>query len=46
MFNKLNIKKNMANGIDTKDVARLIKFIIDTPKEVMIPEVGIKNINN
>ena len=46
MFNKLSIKKNMANGIDTKDVARLIKFIIDTPKEVMIPEVGIKNINN
>lgn len=46
MFNKMNIKKNMANGVDTKEVARLIKFIIDTPKEVMIPEVGIKNINN
>lgn len=46
MFNKMNIQKNMANGVDTKEVARLIKFIIDTPKDVMIPEVGIKNINN
>ncbi len=46
MFIKLNIEKNMANGVDTIEVARLVKFIIDTPKDVMIPEVGIKNINN
>ena len=46
MFKKLNIEKNMANGVDTKEVARLIQFIIDTPADVMIPEVGIKNINN
>ena len=46
MFSKLNIEKNMANGVDTKEVARLIKFIIDTPPDVMIPEVGIKNVNN
>ena len=46
MFKKMNIEKNMANGVDTKEVARLIKFIIDTPSDVMIPEVGIKNINN
>ena len=46
MFKKLNIEKNMANGVDTKEVARLIRFIIDTPVDVMIPEVGIKNINN
>ena len=46
MFNKMNITKNMDNGLDTKEVARLIEFIIDTPSDVMIPEVGIKNINN
>lgn len=46
MFNKMHIQKNMDNGIDTKEVARLIQFIIDTPSNVMIPEVGIKNINN
>ena len=46
MFSKMNKDKNMENGIDTKEVARLINFIIDTPSDVMIPEVGIKNINN
>lgn len=46
MFNKMNITKNMKNGLDTKEVYRLIQFIIDTPSDVMIPEVGIKNINN
>lgn len=46
MFSKMNIEKNMVNGLDTKAVARLIQFIIDTPSDVMIPEVGIKNINN
>lgn len=46
MFQKMDIQKNMANGLDTREVARLIKFIIDTPSNVMIPEVGIKNINN
>ena len=46
MFKKMNIEKNMSNGVDTKEVARLIKFIIDTPSDVIIPEIGIKNINN
>ena len=46
MFKKLDIEKNMANGVDTEQVARLIRFIIETPADVMIPEVGIKNINN
>ena len=46
MFSKMNITKNMANGLDTKEVARLINFIMDTPSDVVIPEVGIKNINN
>ena len=46
MFSRMNIEKNMVNGLDTKEVARLIQFIIDTPSDVMIPEIGIKNINN
>ena len=46
MFNKMNIQKNMENGIDTKEVAKLIEFIIALLNEVMIPEVGIKNIHN
>ena len=46
MFSRMNIEKYMANGFDTKQVARLIQFIMDTSSDVMIPEVGIKNINN
>ena len=46
MFSRMNIEKNMVNGLDTKEVARLIQFIIDTPCDIMIPEIGIKNINN
>lgn len=46
MFNKMNIQKNMENGIDTKEVAKLIEFSIALLNEVMIPEVGIKNIHN
>ncbi len=46
MFKKMNIEKNMSKGLDTLEVARLIRFIVETPKDVMIPEVGIKNINN
>ncbi len=46
MFKKMNIEKNMNNGLNTKEVSRLIRFIIDTSSDVIIPEVGIKNINN
>ena len=46
MFKKMNIEKDLSNGLDTKEVARLIKFIIDTPDYIVIPEVGIKHINN
>ncbi len=46
MFKKMNIEKSMDDGLDTKEVAKLIKFILDLPKDVNIPEVGIKNIFN
>lgn len=46
IFQKVNVTKNMANGLDTNEVARVVRFLIDTPKDVLIPEVGIKHINN
>ena len=46
MFSKVNVEKDMTNGLDTKEVARVVRFLIDTPKDVMIPEIGIKHINN
>lgn len=46
IFKKMNVEKNMDNALDTKEVSRLIRFIIDTPKNVMIPSVEIKHINS
>lgn len=46
MFKKMNIEKSMDDGLDTKEVATLIRFIMSLPADVNIPEVGIKNINN
>lgn len=46
MFKKMNIEKSMNDGLDTREVAKLIRFIITLPKDVNIPEVGIKNIYN
>ncbi len=46
MFKKMNIEKSMADGLDPKEVAKLIRFILALPKDVNIPEVGIKNILN
>jgi len=46
MFKKMGIDKDMSDGLDTKEVARLIEFIINSDKDVSFPEVGIKNIRN
>lgn len=46
IFQKVNVTKDMAHGLDTKEVGRLVQFILDTPSNVLIPEVGIKHINN
>lgn len=34
---------NIANDIDTKEVAKLIELTIDTPPNIMISKVGINN---
>ncbi len=46
MFAKSNIFTTMDNAIDTKHVAELVEFIISLPKNINIPEVGIKNVFN
>ncbi|MDO8583063.1 MAG: SDR family oxidoreductase [bacterium] len=44
MFAKVGIKKDMSDGLDTKDVARTIEFILSFGNEVTFPEIGIKNL--
>lgn len=46
MFKKMNIEKSMQDALDVREVAKLIRFIMELPEDVNIPEVGIKNIFN
>ncbi len=46
MFSKANNDRDLNNGIDTLEVARIVRFVIDAQEYVFIPEIGIKNINN
>lgn len=46
MFKKMNIDKSMEDALNPEEVAKLVEFIINLPKDVNIPEVGIKNIYN
>jgi uncharacterized protein len=46
MFEKMGIQKDMTDSLDPKEVARVIKFLLETDSTVNFPEIGIKNINN
>lgn len=41
-----NVEEPITDGLDSKEVAKLITFILNLPKDVNIPEVAIKNIVN
>lgn len=44
MFEKMGIEKDMSNGVSTSEVAQAVKYIVDLPKDVLIPELGIKHL--
>lgn len=46
MFSKVGIEKNMENGIETDEVLKAVQFLLSVDKNTVIPELGIKNINN
>lgn len=46
MFEKLGIKKSMEDALETKEVARVVAFLISSNRDVVFPEIGIKHINN
>ena len=43
---EMNVEKSLTDGLEPEEVAKLIRFILALPKDVNIPEVGIKNILN
>ena len=46
MFEKIGQKRNMDNAIKLEDMIQIIDFLITLPKDVVIPEIGVKHINN
>ena len=46
MFKKMGIEKDMNDALDPIEVARTVKFLLETDTNVNFPEIGIKNINN
>lgn len=46
MFSKVGIQKNMESALELKELVRVIEFILETDKNINIPEIGIKNIKN
>lgn len=46
MFEKVGIHKDMKDGLDPAQAAQAISYLISLPPSIVIPEIGIKNINN
>lgn len=46
MFEKIGQKRNMNNAIQLEDMNQIIDFLIKLPKDIVIPEIGVKHINN
>jgi NADP-dependent 3-hydroxy acid dehydrogenase YdfG len=45
MFEKMGIQKDMGDAIDPKEVARVVKFLLETDSKLNFPEIGIKSLN-
>lgn len=43
-FAKVNIKKDMSGYMDIKDVANALKFIIEIPEDLTVPEFGLRSL--
>jgi 3-oxoacyl-[acyl-carrier protein] reductase len=46
MFEKMGITKDMQDGLDPKYVAQTVDFLLQLPQVVVIPEIGIKHLDN
>jgi len=44
MFKKMGIEKKLDDGLETREVARAVEFLLSFNKPTMFPEIGIKNI--
>lgn len=45
LFEKAGVTKSMQNALDPKEVARTVKFVLESGPDVEFPEIGIKRVN-
>lgn len=46
MFKKVGLERDMSMAISMEDMVKVVQFIIELPNDIVIPEIGIKHINN
>lgn len=46
LFDGREKNRDMSTAMDPVEVAKMVEFVVNTPKEIMISEVGIKHIKN
>ena len=46
LFEKMGIKKDMQDALNPIEVARVVKFLLETDYKVNFPEIGIKDLDN
>lgn len=45
LFKKKGYDKDMSDAVESKDVAKIIDYILDQPNKVLFPEIGIKHLD-
>ena len=46
LFKKAGNDYDTSTGLEVEKVAKAVKFIVNCDKDVIIPEIGIKDIEN
>lgn len=44
MFEKINVKHDMSDALEVEDVVKAVEYVIETDKNILIPEFGVIDI--
>lgn len=46
LFEKQGVSRDLSHSLELSEVAAVVEFVVNLPAETLIPDIGIKNINN
>ncbi len=46
LFEKQGVERDLSHSLELSEVCSLVEFVINLSPEILLPEIGIKNINN